>query len=225
MNSPEILNWTEIRPFSSVQFRSKKFVPASSALSSVQFRSKKRGRIFWTRINAQKRSKTAKRPKTPQNAPKRPKNTRFLTWKRPFFFSSVQVQGQFSINQLIDWKLTLNLNWTEKKRAFSGQKTGVFGAFWGVLGRFWAFGGFWAFLGVYAGPKNATPFFWPELNWTERTTGRYKFFWPELNWTEWPDFSSVQNFRWVHMKISPVGRTLRDLLHMARIGCVWRVSV
>ena len=104
MNSPEILNWTEIRPFSSVQFRSKKFVPASSALSSVQFRSKKRGRIFWTRINAQKRSKNApKRPKTPQNAPKRPKNApkrpknaRFLDLKTPVFFSSVQFSsGQF----------------------------------------------------------------------------------------------------------------------------------
>jgi hypothetical protein len=106
LNSPEILNWTEIRSFSSVQFRSKKFVPASSALSSVQFRSKKRGRIFWTRINAQKRSKNApKRPKTPQNAPKRPKNAPktpqnapktpvFWTWKRPFF--SVQFSsGQF----------------------------------------------------------------------------------------------------------------------------------
>ena len=99
-----ILNWTEIRSFSSVQFRSKKFVPASSALSSVQFRSKKRGRIFWTRINAQKRSKNApKRPKTPQNAPKRPKNApkrpknaRFLDLKTPVFFSSVQFRSVFS---------------------------------------------------------------------------------------------------------------------------------
>ena len=112
----------------------------------------------------------------------------------------------------LTWKNWPELNWTEKigrfqvkKRAFLGR----FGAFWGVLGRFWAFWGvFWAFLGVYAGPKNATPFFWPELNWTERTTGRYKFFWPELNWTEWPDFSSVQNSGEFHMKISPVGRTL-----------------
>ena len=83
-----------------------------SALSSVQFRSKKRGRIFWTRINAQKRSKNApKRPKTPQNAPKRPKTPQKRPKtppKRPFFgpenarffqFSSVQVSvfrsGQF----------------------------------------------------------------------------------------------------------------------------------
>jgi hypothetical protein len=107
-----ILNWTEIRSFSSVQFRSKKFVPASSALSSVQFRSTKRGRIFLdphkcpktlkkcpkTPKNAPKRPKTPqKRPKTPQNAPKTPvfwpENARF------FQFSSVQVSffrsGQF----------------------------------------------------------------------------------------------------------------------------------
>ena len=105
-NSPEF--WTELKSGHSVQFSSgqKKFVPASRALSSVQFRSKKRGRIFWTRINAQKRSKNApKRPKTPQNAPKRPKNAPktpqnapktpvFWTWKRPFF--SVQFSsGQF----------------------------------------------------------------------------------------------------------------------------------
>ena len=104
MNSPEILNWTEIRPFSSVKFRSKKFVPASSALSSVQV--KKKGSHF---LDPHKRPKTLKkrpktpknapkRPKTPQkrpkNAPKRPKNARFLTWKRPFF--SVQFSsGQF----------------------------------------------------------------------------------------------------------------------------------
>ena len=36
----------------------------------------------------------------------------------------------------------------------------VFGAFWGVFGAFWGvLGRFGAFLGVYAGPKNATPFF------------------------------------------------------------------
>ena len=103
-NSPEF--WTELKSGHSVQFSSgqKKFVPASSALSSVQFRSKKRGRIFWTRINAQKRSKNApKRPKTPQNAPKRPKNApkrpknaRFLDLKTPVFFSSVQFRSVFS---------------------------------------------------------------------------------------------------------------------------------
>ena len=119
----------------------------------------------------------------------------------------------------LTWPEKTDLNWTELKKTgvfrskngrfggVLGRFWGVFGAFWGVLGRFWAFWGvFWAFLGVYAGPKNATPFFWPELNWTERTTGRYKFFWPELNWTEWPDFSSVQNSGEFHMKISPVGR-------------------
>ena len=75
----------------------------SSALSSVQFRSKKRGRIFWTRINAQKRPKTPKnapkRPKTPQKRPKTPQKRPFFDLKTPVFFSSVQVSffrsGQF----------------------------------------------------------------------------------------------------------------------------------
>ena len=99
MNSPEMTV-----QFSSVQFSSgqKNLYLASSALSSVQFRSKKRGRIFWTRINAQKRSKNApkrpktpqnapKRPKTPQNTPKHPKNARFLA----FVFSVQFSSGQF----------------------------------------------------------------------------------------------------------------------------------
>ncbi len=105
-----ILNWTEISVVKWIQFslssvQVKKICTCQgSALSSVQFRSKKRGRIFWTRINAQTRSKNApKRPKTPQNAPKRPKNVpkrpknaRFLDLKTPVFFSSVQFTSVFS---------------------------------------------------------------------------------------------------------------------------------
>jgi len=37
-----------------------------------------------------------------------------------------------------------------KKRAFSGQNTGVFGAFWGVFGAFWGrFGAFWGVFGRF----------------------------------------------------------------------------
>ena len=103
----------------------------------------------------------------------------------------------------LNWLDLKKLTWTElnwKKRAFSGQKTGVFGAFlgrfgafWGVFGRFGAFfERFWAFMRV---PKIRPLFF--DLNWTDLSalTGRYKFFWPELNWTEsillhWFQFSS-----------------------------------
>jgi hypothetical protein len=88
-----------ITPNSKIQ---KKLYLASSALSSVQFRSKKRGRIFWTRTNAQKRSKTApnpqKRPKTPQNAPKTPPKRPKTPQKRPFFDLKTPVfssSGQF----------------------------------------------------------------------------------------------------------------------------------
>jgi hypothetical protein len=59
--------------------------------------------MFWTRINAQKRSKNApkrpkrpKTPKTPQKRPKTPQKRPFFDLKTPVFFSSVQFRSVFS---------------------------------------------------------------------------------------------------------------------------------
>jgi hypothetical protein len=105
MNSPEMTV-----QFSSVQFSSgqKILYLASSALSSVQFRSKKRGRIIWTRINAQKRSKNApkrpKRPKTPQKRPKTPQKRPFFDLKTPVFFRFSSGQF-FQVRSAVDGRV------------------------------------------------------------------------------------------------------------------------
>jgi len=116
-------------------------------------------------------------------------NDRYLTWTD------------------LNWPDLKKLTWTEllKKtgvfRSKNGRFWGVFGAFlgrfWGVLGRFGAFlgvlGRFLSVFGRVCGSKKCDPFFltyWTELSALLAGTN---FF--DLNWTEWPDFSSVQNFR------------------------------